>query len=78
MRKEPIIVMGDGSTDGTVKIVETEFPYIVYDRQSSNKAPAYLRNQTIERASCSIVLSVTDDARFASPSTRRKPWLSFD
>jgi glycosyltransferase involved in cell wall biosynthesis len=71
-------VMDDGSTDGTVKMVESEFPYVVYDRQSSNKRPTYLRNQGIKRASCSIVLSVNHRIRFASPSTAGETLAEFD
>ena len=73
-----IIIMDDGSTDGTEQMMSSEFPDVAFHQQTVSKGPAYLRNRGIERASCNIVFSLDDDSLFVSPLTVEQTLAEFD
>ena len=64
-----IIVLDDGSGDGTDQMMRDEFPDVRYERFGGANGPCVLRNRGTELASASIIVSIDDDASFPSPRT---------
>jgi GT2 family glycosyltransferase len=66
-----VLVVDNGSTDGTPEMVAAEFPRV---RLLSDPAPGYIgrRNAGVRAARGDIVLSVDDDCEFTDPATVRR------
>lgn len=64
-----IIVRDDGSTDGTDEMVRREFPMVNYARHEKSVGSIRSRNEAVAAASTAIIISLDDDAAFASPRT---------
>jgi len=65
-----VIVVDDGSTDGTEAMVRREFPQVRYIRQEPSRGPGAARNRGIEAATGEVVAFTDDDC------VPPKDWLS--
>ncbi len=64
-----IIVVDDGSTDGTDQMVRDEFPQARYQRFEGPNGPCFLRNRGSEMASTEFLFPFDDDVALSSPHT---------
>lgn len=60
-RSSEIILIDNGSTDGTDNYIKQHYPHISYHRLSSNRGVAYARNRGIECAKGRYVWLLDDD-----------------
>lgn len=63
-----VIVIDNGSTDGTSATVSHEYPWVKYMRLPCNKGVAYARNRGMERAAGNYILLLDDDT-IATPTS---------
>lgn len=73
-----VIVMDDGSADGTYEMVREEFPQV--RAYQSEKSLGYVaqRNRGADLAAGDIIFSIDDDALFTSPHTIGQILQEFD
>jgi GT2 family glycosyltransferase len=73
-----VLVMDDGSTDGTVEFLAQNFPEVAVFQLGSGRGPAFQRNRGIELAKQNIVFAIDDDSEFASPYTIEQTLAEFE
>jgi len=73
-----LIVIDDGSSDGTEELVRREFPTVRLLRDEVSKGYIFQRNRAARVASGDIIFSIDDDAEFSSPHTVEQTLLEFD
>jgi glycosyltransferase involved in cell wall biosynthesis len=73
-----VIVLDDGSTDGTQEMMQGEFPEIRYERFNGPNGPSFLRTKGAGMASGEIMFPIDDDAVFESSRTIEQTVAEFD
>jgi GT2 family glycosyltransferase len=73
-----VIVIDDGSSDGTAAMVAAEFPSVRFVRHDESRGYIARRNEGAALASGPIVFSIDDDAVFSTPEIVGQSVRDFD
>ena len=72
-----IIVLDDGSSDGTADMVRSEFPQVRYEQTLHSLGYIAQRNRGAQLCSGDIIFSIDDDAQFSTPKVIEQTLRSF-
>jgi GT2 family glycosyltransferase len=72
-----VLVLDDGSTDGTEDMVRSEFPQVRLNQTVDSLGYVTQRNRGALLCSCEIIFSIDDDAEFSTPDIVKQTLLGF-
>jgi glycosyltransferase involved in cell wall biosynthesis len=73
-----VIVIDDGSTDGTPEAVSANFPHVRLVAHEHSRGYIVRRNEGVALASSDVIFSIDDDAVFGHPETIATTLQEFD
>lgn len=73
-----VLVIDDGSTDGTPDLVRDLFPQVQLHRSEQSSGYILQRNRGADLASAPVVFSIDDDAVFSTPRVVEQTLAEFD
>lgn len=73
-----VIVIDDGSTDGTSDMIRTRFPQVILHRNETSTGYIVARNFAATQTNAPILFSIDDDAAFVSPHTVTQTLAEFN